>query len=125
MTNEQSSFTSREEHQLSSDWIKELKAGDPVLVTGGYGDRTYKSTIQKINKTYLTTGRHDFNFNGHERGEGYMKRMIVPYDSAHPGLLETMRQNLLNVIEVEVKDVSLETAREILNLIRLRTEVKS
>jgi hypothetical protein len=102
------------------DWIKELKVGDPVLVTGGHGDRTYKSTIQKINKTYLTTGRHDFNFNGRERGRGYMKRMILPYDPANPGLLETMRENVLNIIGVEIKDVSLETAREILDLIRLK-----
>ncbi len=102
----------------NSDWIKELKAGDPVLVTGGYGDRTYKSTIQKINKTYLTTGRHDFNFNGHERGKGYMKRMILPYDPTHPGLLETIRQNVLNTIDVEIKAVSLETARDVLALIR-------
>ena len=110
--------------RVGTNWIKELKAGDPVLVTGGYGDRTYKSTIQKVNKTYLTTGRHDFNFNGHERGKGYMKRMILPYDPEHPGLLETTRLYLLSTIEVEIKDVSMETAKEILNLIRVRNGVQ-
>lgn len=49
---------------MDNEWIKELKAGDKVIVLNPYITSRYKtslSTVEKVSKTFLTVGGRKFN----------------------------------------------------------------
>jgi len=103
----------------STDWVKELKVGDPVLVNRSRYTQngTTKHLVDKVYKTYLVVDGETFNFRGHQRGSGRNMSTLSPYNETDARYLKTQRERLASNIAKLLSRCTLEKLREINTLI--------
>ena len=83
-----------------SDWIKDLKVGDPVLLhERGFGGGTVKGTVTQICKGYIKVNDTLINMNGLQRGgQSYSKAIISPWNPTNPNYLKTRKARCIKAI---------------------------
>lgn len=114
---------------MSSDWIKELKVGDPVILhEGGFGGGTVKGTVNQIYKGYIKVNDTLINMNGHQRGgPAYTKAHIDRWNPTHPRYLATRKSRTINAIKLKLDKCELgflETTYKLIDL-HIKEEVES
>jgi hypothetical protein len=102
-----------------TDWVKDLKVGDPVLVNRSRYTQsgTTKQLVDKVHKTYLVVDGETFNFRGHQRGSGYHMSTLSPYDPSDARYLKTQHEQLAIKIAKLLPQCSLDQLRKIMAMI--------
>lgn len=109
---------------MSSDWIKNLKVGDKVIVHyagRGFVPRSVQ-IVTKINKTTVVVGRDLYSLAGVSRGgDAWSKTYIFPYTEEEENkiLLEEEHRKLQFYLSNRVKwdDLPIEKLREIYKIV--------
>lgn len=116
---------------MNSDWIKQLKVGDPVILhESGFGGGTVKGVVEKVHKQYLEINGYKINMNGGQwGGSGYNRASIQPWDAKHPRYLSTRKARFISAIKLKLDKCDLEflelTHRIIIRHIEKLKSVKS